>query len=658
MTPELGHFALILALFLALALVALPSIGVFRRNELLMSSARPLAVGLLVMTSIAFAVLAYAFLHDDFSVTIVAAQSNFELPWFYKFAAVWGGHEGSLLLWVWILSMWSVAVAIFSRQLPLDMIARVLAVMGAIAIGFLLFMLLTSNPFARSLPNPPLEGSDLNPLLQDPGMVIHPPMLYFGYVGFSVAFAFAIAALWSGRLDAAWARWSRPWSNIAWMFLSIGITLGSWWAYSVLGWGGWWFWDPVENASFMPWLVGTALIHSLAVTDKRGAFKSWTVLLAIFAFSLSLLGTFLVRSGVLTSVHSFAADPTRGLFILAFLAIVIGSSLTLYALRAPVVISNAQYRWFSREIFLLLNNILLLVAALSVLCGTLFPLVVDSLHLGKYSVGPPYFDAVFVPLMSMLLVFMGIGPSNNWKQSHAGDIARRLVPALLASLIVGVVFPFAYGHQFHWGVALTVCLASWIVLTTLVDLRNKLRNTNNLLSGFKRLTPAYFGMLIAHIGFAVSVIGVGLTTTYTQERDIRLAVGESTQVAGYDFEFAGTSAIRGPNYVAERGTIVVTRNGNQLAQLHPEKRRYNARRDQVMTEASIDAGLFRDLYVALGEPLEGGAWAVRIHYKPFVRWIWLGGLLMAIGGALAAADKRYRLQRAAAVPRDSIAAVN
>jgi cytochrome c-type biogenesis protein CcmF len=656
MVPELGHFALILALFLAVAQVVLPAIGVFRRSELLMQSARPLALGLWVMTSVAFAVLAQAFLSDDFSVSIVAAQSNSELPWFYKFAAVWGGHEGSLLLWMWILSAWCVAVAIFSRQLPLDMLARVLCVMGGIAVGFLLFMLLTSNPFGRSLPNPPLEGSDLNPLLQDPGMVIHPPMLYFGYVGFSVAFAFAIAALWSGKLDAAWARWSRPWSVVAWLFLTIGIALGSWWAYSVLGWGGWWFWDPVENASFMPWLVGTALIHSLAVTDKRGVFKSWTVLLAIFAFSLSLLGTFLVRSGVLTSVHSFAADPTRGIFILIFLGVVIGGSLMLYALRAPTVINRSDYSWLSREIFLLCNNVLLLVAALSVLSGTLFPLVVDSLQLGKYSVGPPYFNAVFVPLMSILLVFMGIGPANNWKRSRAGELWRRLIPALLASLIVGFAFPFAYRGAFHWGVVLTICLASWVIFSSVVDLRTKVRNANGWRAGLRRLTPAYYGMLIAHLGFAVSVIGVGLTTAYTEERDLRLGVGEHTQLAGYDFLFAGTEAVRGPNYSAQRGLIVVAQGGKQLAELHPEKRRYNARRDQVMTEADIDAGLFRDIYVALGEPLGSGAWAVRLHYKPFVRWIWLGGLLMAAGGGLTVCDSRYRLQRRAATVADAVTA--
>jgi len=650
MIPELGHLALILALFLALALALLPTVGVIRGSALLMHSARSLAAGLMVMLSAAFALLAHAFLNNDFSVAIVAAQSNSQLPWFYQFSAVWGGHEGSLLLWVWILSLWTLAVALFSRQLPLDLVARVLAVMGAVAVGFLLFMLLTSNPFARSLPNPPLEGADLNPLLQDPGMVIHPPMLYMGYVGFSVAFAFAIAALWSGRLDVTWARWSRPWSVVAWLFLTIGITLGSWWAYSVLGWGGWWFWDPVENASFMPWLVGTALIHSLAVTDKRGVFKSWTVLLAIFAFSLSLLGTFLVRSGVLTSVHSFAADPTRGIFILAFLGIVIGSSLTLYALRAPAVVGAADYGWLSRELFLLTNNVLLLVAALSVLCGTLFPLVVDALGLGKYSVGPPYFDAVFVPVMAVLLAFLGVGPASIWKRSRGAQLWRPLLPALIASVLVGLLFPIAYGGAFHAGVALTVCLAAWVLFCSGVDLRNKLRHAASWQAGLGRLTPSYYGMLVAHVGLAVSVAGVGLTSVYTQERDLRVAPGQQVEVAGYDFVFAGTEPARGPNYTAERGVVLVSRGGRQLAELHPEKRRYHARADQVMTEAAIDAGFSRDLYVALGEPLGEGAWALRVHYKPFVRWIWSGGALMAFGGALAAADRRYRLRRATPVP--------
>src|SRR5690606_29949781 len=555
----------------------LPTVGVWRGNSVLMQSARTLALGLLVMLSVSFGVLAHAFLTNDFSVAIVAAQSNSELPTHYQFAAVWGGHEGSLLLWVWILAVWGMAVAVFSRQLPLDMVARVLAVMGAIAVGFLLFMLLTSNPFGRLLPNPPLEGSDLNPLLQDPGMVIHPPLLYFGYVGFSVAFAFAIAALWSGRLDAAWARWSRPWTTLAWIFLTLGIMLGSWWAYTVLGWGGWWFWDPVENASFMPWLVGTALMHSLAVTDKRGAFKSWTVLLAIFAFSLSLLGTFLVRSGVLTSVHSFAADPERGLFILGFLGVVIGASLVLYALRAPTVSSQADYSGFSREVFLLINNVIMLVATVTVLCGTLFPLIADALKLGKYSVGPPYFNAVFVPLMALLIAFMGIGPGVNWKRTRAGDVLRRLVPALIASLLVGLIFPFAYAGEFHAGVVFTVVLSGWIVLATLTDLKTRANFSDGAIAALRRLPLSYHAMLIAHLGFAVTTAGVGLTTVYSVEHDLRMAVGQSESLAGYQFEFAGTQPVQGPNFVAQRATIYVSRDGNTIAELHPEKRRYTAR---------------------------------------------------------------------------------
>ncbi len=648
MIPELGQFALILALCLATALTLLPAIGVFTHNTLLMRSSRSLAAGMLVMNAIAFALLVYVFVHDDFSVQIVSAQSNTQLPDAYKVTATWGGHEGSLLLWVLILSTWTAAVAAFSRQLPLDMVARVLSVMGFVAVGFLLFMILTSNPFARNLPNPPTEGADLNPLLQDPGMVIHPPMLYMGYVGFSVAFAFAIAALWSGRLDVTWARWSRPWTVVAWLFLTVGIALGSWWAYYELGWGGWWFWDPVENASFMPWLVGTALIHSLAVTDKRGLFKSWTVLLAIFAFSLSLLGTFLVRSGVLTSVHSFAADPERGLFILGFLGIVIGASLTLYALRAPTVASRADYSGFSREVFLLINNVVMLVAAVTVLCGTLFPLIADALGFGKYSVGPPYFNAVFVPLMALAIAFMGVGPSVNWKNTRAAEVVRRVLPALIASVFIGLVFPFAYGGQFHAGVVLTVLLSGWIVFATLRDVVYRLRFAESWRTGLRRLQLSYYAMVIAHLGFAVSVTGVGLTTVYSIEHDVRMEVGQSETLAGYEFTFAGTQSIQGPNYVAERGTILLSRDGQPVAELHPEKRRYLARRDQMMTEAAIDAGLMRDIYVAMGEPLGtsdsgGSAWAIRLHYKPFVRWIWLGAILMACGGGLAAADKRYRV---------------
>ncbi len=644
MIPEYGHFALIVALSLALLLSIVPLWGAIRGNYYLMALSRSLAVGQFTFIGIAFAVLCYVFLQDDFTVVIVAAHSNTQLPWIYKLSAVWGNHEGSLLLWVFILSAWSLAVAIFSRQLPLDMLARVLSVMGMISVGFLLFSLLTSNPFDRHLPNFPAEGSDLNPLLQDFGLIIHPPMLYFGYVGFSVAFAFAIAALSSGRLDAAWAKWSRPWTNIAWAFLTTGIALGSWWAYYELGWGGWWFWDPVENASFMPWLVGTALIHSLAVTEKRGVFKSWTVLLAIFAFSLSLLGTFLVRSGVLTSVHSFATDPERGLFILGFLVLVIGASLTLYALRAPTVSSKSHYELLSREMLLLANNVVFLVAMLTVLFGTLFPLLMDGLGYGKYSVGPPYFNSVFVPLMAVLMVFMGVGPAAHWKKTRLGYLQSKLLVAAVASVLVGVIFPWLYGSEYNIAAALAVCFAAWVILTTLVDVKEKLRNASSISYGLSRLSRAYYGMVFAHIGFAVCVLGVCLTSQYSLERDVRMEPGDQLELAGYSFQFQGTQPITGPNFSGEEGIISVSEDDKIIATLHPQKRRYNAQKGQMMTEAAIENGLFRDLYVALGEPLGESAWAVRVHYKPFVRWMWLGALLMAFGGVLAAMDKRYRVR--------------
>ena len=643
MIPEYGHFALILALCLALLQSAVPLWGALTGNRYMMAMSRSLAAGQFTFIAIAFVVLSVLFLQDDFTVKVVAAHSNSQLPWMYKLSAVWGNHEGSLLLWVLILSMWSLAVAIFSRQLPVDMLARVLSVMGMISVGFLLFSLLTSNPFDRHLPNSPIDGGDLNPLLQDFGLIVHPPMLYFGYVGFSVAFAFAIAALSSGRLDAAWARWSRPWTNIAWAFLTIGIALGSWWAYYELGWGGWWFWDPVENASFMPWLVGTALIHSLSVTEKRGVFKSWTVLLAIFAFSLSLLGTFLVRSGVLTSVHSFAADPERGLFILAFLALVVGGSLTLYALRAPTVSSKSRYEWLSREMLLLVNNVVFLAAMLTVLFGTLFPLLMDGLGLGKYSVGPPYFNAVFVPLMAILMVFMGIGPSAHWKKTKASYLKARLLVAASASVIVGLLFPLIYGEEYKIASALAVCFSAWVILSTFANLKDKLRNAPSLSAGLARLTRAYYGMIIAHMGFAICALGVCLTSQYSLERDLRMVPGDQLTLAGYAFQFQGTRSIVGPNYKGDEGIITVSTDGEVIATLNPQKRRYNAQQGQVMTEADIENGFLRDLYVALGEPLGESAWAVRVHYKPFVRWIWLGAILMGFGGALAAADKRYRL---------------
>ena len=643
MIPEYGQFALILALCLAILQAVVPLVGSLSANTALMSTARSLAAGQFTFVAVAFAVLTWLFLNDDFSVVVVANHSNSHLPDIFKISAVWGNHEGSLLLWALILAAWSFAVALFSRQLPLDMVARVLSVMGMIAVGFLSFSLLTSNPFERHILNAPLDGSDLNPLLQDFGLVIHPPMLYFGYVGFSVAFAFAIAALSTGRLDSAWARWSRPWTNIAWAFLTVGIALGSWWAYYELGWGGWWFWDPVENASFMPWLVGTALIHSLAVTEKRGVFKSWTVLLAIFAFSLSLLGTFLVRSGVLTSVHSFAADPERGLFILIFLGIVVGGSLTLYALRAPAVSSRNSFDWLSREMLLLVNNVVLLVAMLTVLFGTLFPLFMDALGLGKYSVGPPYFNAVFVPLMAVLFVFMGIGPTARWKKTTSEYIRSRLLIAAAASVGVGVIFPFIYGQDFSIMAALAVCFSCWLIFSITADVLDKTRNASSFGQGLSRLTRGYYGMVLGHIGMAITALGVCLTSQYSIERDLRMVPGDTAEMAGYTFQFQGTGGVKGPNYVGDQGRITVTKDGQVIASLAPEKRRYNAQQGQVMTEADIDAGFFRDVYVALGEHLGEGAWAVRLHYKPFVRWMWLGSLIMAFGATLAATDKRYRV---------------
>jgi cytochrome c-type biogenesis protein CcmF len=641
MIPELGTFCLILALCLAGVLAVVPLWGAASGRTALMALAAPLVAGLFTFVAIAFGLLVAALVGDDFSVQYVAGHSNSLLPLPYKISAAWGGHEGSLLLWLLILSTWALAVAVLSRALPLDMRARVLAVLGMVAVGFLLlFMLLTSNPFDRLVP-PALDGRDLNPLLQDPGLIFHPPMLYMGYVGFSVAFAFAIAALIEGRLDATWARWSRPWTIVAWVFMTFGIALGSWWAYYELGWGGWWFWDPVENASFMPWLMGTALVHSLAVTDKRGLFRSWTVLLAIFTFSLSLLGTFLVRSGVLTSVHAFASDPSRGVFILGFLAVVVGGSLLLFALRAPAVSRHASLRLLSREYFLLINNVVLLIAVLTILFGTLFPIVADALKLGKYSVGPPYFNAVFMPLMMVLITFMGVGPLLSWKDTRDFNARKLLLGPAVAAVLVGLLFPAAYGGAFSWQVALGAVFGGWLLLLTLVDIWQKLRPGRRGLAGASRLSRSYWGMVLGHLGFAVLAFGVTFTSQYSVEQDVRMAVGESVQAGDYQFTLSGVEPVRGPNYQGDRGTVLVSRAGRQVATLAPEKRRYSAG-SQVMTEAGIAAGLFRDLYVSLGEPLADGSWAVRVQVKPFVRWIWLGALLVAGGGVLAVTDPRYR----------------
>jgi cytochrome c-type biogenesis protein CcmF len=643
MIPELGQFALILALLLAIIQAALPLIGAARGKQSWIAVAAPAGQAQFIFVAIAFCCLAYLFITNDFSVLNVATNSNSRLPLHYRLAATWGSHEGSLLLWALMLSLWTVAVSLFSRHLPDEMVARVLSVMGVISVGFLLFMLLTSNPFTRLIPAAP-DGRDLNPLLQDPAMVAHPPMLYMGYVGFSVAFAFAIAALISGRLDATWARWSRPWTTVAWMFLTCGIALGSWWAYYELGWGGWWFWDPVENASFMPWLVGTALIHSLAVTEKRGGFKSWTVLLAITAFSLSLLGTFLVRSGVLTSVHAFATDPKRGIFILVFLVIVIGGSLLLYAWRAKQVGLGSKFEVVSRESLLLSNNVLLVVAAGSVLLGTLYPLFIDALGMGKLSVGPPYFNSVFVPLMVPAIFLMGVGPIARWKKASLPELAVRLRWAFLASVATALALPFVLGS---WKplVSLGLMLALWIVLTAALNIWARVKSTSGKLSVFQKLkaqSRSYYGMQLAHIGVAVFIVGVTIVTGYQSEQDVRMNVGDTVTAGGYTFRLNGVSNVMGPNYRAARAEIEVSRNGQVVEKMYPEKRSYIAT-ENVMTETAIDTGLFRDLYVSLGEPVSGGAWSVRVYFKPFVSWIWGGALLMALGGGLALTDRRYAL---------------
>jgi cytochrome c-type biogenesis protein CcmF len=648
MIPEIGHFLLWLALGVSIVMGTVPLVGAARGDRAWMAIVRPGAYILLALVGSAFACLVTAFVTHDFSVLNVATNSNSALPLQYRIAASWGSHEGSLLLWVLMLSIWTGAVARFSKGLPLPVVARTLAVMGLISVGFLLFMLLTSNPFDRLFPVP-ADGRDLNPLLQDPGMVLHPPLLYMGYVGFSVAYAFAISALIGGNLDTTWARWTRPWTTAAWAFLTIGIALGSWWAYYELGWGGWWFWDPVENASFMPWLVGTALIHSLAVTEKRGSFKSWTVLLAILAFSLSLLGTFLVRSGVLSSVHAFATDPRRGLFILAFLTVAVGASLALYAWRAPKVGLGARFALVSRETALLGNNVLLLVATGAVLLGTLYPLLLDALGLGKISVGPPYFDAVFMPLMAPTVFLMGIGPLARWKEASLPDLARRLRWAAGISVVVAVATGWLAG-EISFAATIGLFMAYWIVTSLLTDLYERLHPAGTPWSDAphraRQLPRAMVGMMIAHLGVAAFCIGVSMVMTYQVERDVKMAIGDSTTVNGYTFTFRGTRDVPGPNYVATQGLIEVTHNGKRLRDMRPEKRIYRVQNNP-MTEAAIATGFTRDLYVSLGEPVGGGDWIVRVYVKPFIDWIWGGCLIMALGGVLAATDRRYRMRKRA-----------
>jgi len=637
--PELGHFALIIALCIAIVQSVLPLSGAALGIQRWIALARPAALGQFLFVAIAYACLTWAFIDHDFSVLYVAKNSNTQLPLLYLVSGVWGSHEGSLLLWSLILAGWSAAVAVFSRSVPLVMRARVLGVMGLISIGFLLFILLTSNPFDRLFPAI-AEGSDLNPLLQDVGLAIHPPMLYLGYVGFSVAFSFSIAALLSGSVDSAWARWSRPWTNVAWLFLTLGIALGSWWAYYELGWGGWWFWDPVENASFMPWLVGTALMHSLAITEKRGTFKAWTALLAIFAFSLSLLGTFLVRSGVLTSVHAFASDPERGIFILGFLGIVIGGSLTLYSWRAPMLKSAAQTRLLSREMALLLNNIFLSVATAAILLGTLYPIAIDALG-GKISVGPPYFNLVFLSLTAPLGILMGIGMLIRWKGDTRERLLRKIGLPAIVSVIVALLLSFTLPEWFLLGFV-GIAMSLWISSSAVLAIYE--RFSGRALMTALRTTPAgFYGMIFGHIGIAVFIIGITLTSLYNQEKDLRMAPGDVYSVAGYQFLFKGVKDYRVENYIATRGSFEVSSNRDSFqVDLFPEKRVYPVQQSP-MTEAAIDAGLTRDLFIALGEPLDDeGAWAIRIYYKPFIRWIWLGAIIMAIGGIFAASDRRYR----------------
>ena len=645
MLPEIGHFTLILGLMFAVAQSVTPLYGVARRSPVWMETGRVFAIGQFAFISVAFICLAISFLEDDFSVQYVAGHSNSLLPEIYKVSAVWGGHEGSLLLWALTLAGWTLAVVLFSRQLPREMLARVLAIMGMISVGFLLFILMTSNPFTRTFPNVPAEGSDLNPLLQDFGLIVHPPMLYMGYVGFSVAFAFAVAALLGGRLDSAWARWSRPWTITAWAFLTLGIALGSWWAYYELGWGGWWFWDPVENASFMPWLVGTALMHSLAVTEKRGAFKSWTIFLAIIAFSLSLLGTFLVRSGVLTSVHAFASDPSRGQFVLGLLAVTIISSLLLYAWRAPELVGKSEHQLLSRESFLLANNIVLVVAWITVMLGTLYPLVLDFVGAGKLSIGPPYFNAVFSPLMAILALMLGFGLLSQWKRTPVAVFNQQVRKFAVISVAAATVLTLVTGYEWDWFTWLAVLLGVWILVVSAADLFKRASARQGSLMFRLSLGRSYYAMVFGHVGFALMVIGAVVVSMHSIERDVRIVAGQIVPLGDYQLMFEGEQKVRGPNYDATRVNVRVLRNNDLVSVLSPEKRVYFSQ-SSPMTEAGIDAGFWRDLYVALGEELGEGAWAVRVQYKPLVRWIWLGAIFMFIAGGLAVFDKRYRFKKA------------
>ncbi len=631
MTPELGHVALIIALQLALLQGILGLAGAAREKAVWMAMARGAAGGQLLFVAIGFLVLVWSFVINDFSVMNVADHSSRFLPVQYRITAAWGSHEGSFLLWTLLMAGWTAAVVIAGRKLPADLHARVIGIMGLLSFCFLAYLLFTSNPFMRLHP-PPANGSDLNPLLQDPGMIIHPPLLYMGYVGFSVSFAFAIAALISGRLDEVWARWVRTWTLLAWVFLTLGIMVGSWWAYYELGWGGWWFWDPSENASLMPWLAGTALVHSLVVSEQRGALRVWTVFLALAAFALSLVGTFLVRSGVLSSVHAFALDPLRGLFILVFLGILVGASLILFAKRAGAVKTAGNFSMVSREAAMLTGNVLLLAALATVLLGTLYPLILDAFGLGKISVGPPYFNAVFVPMMIPVLLLLGIAPWMRWGRENLPELLPRLRWQAAAAVVAGLALPFAFG-EWQWQAALGLTLAAWMILATISGLVVRSRAAV--------LPLGAWGMGCAHVGLAIGIIGMGLVSAYQSEKTVAMQAGDSARLGQYEFVFRGAEEAPASNYSAMRGTVELLEQGRAIGTLLPEKRIYRSSQMK-MTEAAIRYGFSGDVYVAMGEPLPGGAWSMQLYLKPFVGWLWGGALLMALGGLLAALGARNK----------------
>ena len=643
MIAELGNYGLALALALSIFLAILPLVGAEKGNAKLMSLGRPLTWAMFLALSLSFGSLFYLFAVNDFSVQYVVNNSNSTLPLQYRLSAVWGSHEGSLLLWIWLLALWAVGVATFTRKMPEEAVARVLSVMGLTSIGFMVFIIFSSNPFNRTFPDFPADGRELNPMLQDVGLIFHPPLLYMGYVGFSVAFAFAIASLMTGKLDTAWARWSRPWTMAAWVFLTLGIVLGSWWAYYELGWGGWWFWDPVENASLMPWLAGTALIHSLAVTEKRSTFKAWTVLLAILAFSLCLLGTFLVRSGILVSVHAFASDPTRGLYILAYLVFVIGGSLLLYAFQGTKIKSLDNYQRYSRETLLLLNNVMLMAFLSVVFLGTILPLIHKQIGLGSVSIGAPFFNQMFLILMVPFAFILGIGPLVKWRRDQISAIRTPVMISLVMMIALGFGLPYLVGDRITATSVMGVMMSAIIVILSLYEMHTRATHRHSFLTGMLKLSRSHWGMVFAHLGVAMTVFGIAMSHNFSIEKDVRMREGDSVQILDYNFTFKGLKITDGANYQGGTADIEITRNGKLEATLHAEKRFYNVSK-MGMTEAAIDWGFTRDLYAALGEQLDDGSWGLRLYYKPFIRWIWLGGLFMALGGLLCMLDKRYRIR--------------